>query len=127
MVVEDEAALRNLVERILGGAGYTTHAFGSAAEALGAFERGEYAIDLLLTDVMLSGAIQGDDLARAVRAARPDLPVLFMSGYARNAIVHAGRLDEGVNFLEKPFTAEALTNTVREVLDSGDGSVFDRR
>ena len=117
MVVEDEAALRGLIERILGGAGYTTHAFGSAVEALGALERGEYPIDLLLTDVVLSGALQGDDLARAVRAARPDLPVLFMSGYPRNAIVHAGRLDEGVNFLEKPFTPEALARTVRQVLD----------
>ena len=117
MVVEDEAALRSLIERILGGAGYTTLTFSSAAEALGALEQGECSVDLLLTDVMLSGALQGDDLARAVRAARPDLPVLFVSGYPRNAIVHAGRLDEGVNFLEKPFTPEALAAMVREVLD----------
>ena len=122
MVVEDEAALRSLVERILGGAGYTTLAFGTAIEALGALERGEYPIDLLLTDVMLSGALQGDDLARAVRAARPDLSILFMSGYPRNAVVHAGRLDEGVNFLEKPFTPEALVTTVRTVLDRPRGS-----
>ncbi len=66
---------------------------------------------------MLSGAIQGDDLARAVRAARPELPILFISGYPRNAIVHAGRLDEGVHFLEKPFTPEALARMVQQVLD----------
>jgi DNA-binding NtrC family response regulator len=105
------------MERVLGGAGYTTLAFASAVEALGALERGECSVDLLLTDITLSGALQGDDLARAVLAARPDLPVLFMSGYPRNAIVHAGRLNEGVNFLEKPFAPEALARMVRQVLD----------
>jgi CheY-like chemotaxis protein len=117
LLVEDETTLRRLIERILGGVGYTTFAFGSAVEALEALERGECSADLLLTDVTLSGALQGDDLARAVLAARPDLPVLFMSGYPRNAIVHAGRLDEGVNFLEKPFTPASLAAKVREVLD----------
>jgi two-component system cell cycle sensor histidine kinase/response regulator CckA len=117
MVVEDEAALRGLIERVLGGAGYTTFAFGSAVEALEALERGDCSVDLLLTDVMLSGALQGDDLARAVLATRPDLPVLFMSGYPRNSIVHAGRLDEGVNFVEKPFSQQVLATMVRTVLD----------
>jgi two-component system cell cycle sensor histidine kinase/response regulator CckA len=117
MVVEDEAALRGLVERVLDGAGYTTLAFGSADEALGALGQGDRSIDLLLTDVMLPGALQGHDLARAVLASRPGLPVLYMSGYARDALVHAGRLDEGVNLLEKPFTGEALARMVRTVLD----------
>jgi len=117
MVVEDEAALRSLIERVLGAAGYTTLAFGSAAEALEAFGQDECSVDLLLTDVMLPGALQGYDLARAVLAAQPGLPVLYISGYARNALVHAGRLDEGVNLLEKPFTPEALASAVRKVLD----------
>jgi two-component system cell cycle sensor histidine kinase/response regulator CckA len=127
MVVEDEAALRSLIERILGGVGYATLAFGSAAEALKALERGECSVDILLTDVILSGAIQGDDLARAVRAARPELPILFMSGYPRDAIVHAGRLDEGVNFLEKPFTPEALARMVGQVLGQARPSAPRRR
>ena len=117
MVVEDEVALRSLAERILGGAGYTVLTCGSAAEALEALGRGECSIDLLLTDVMLPGALQGHDLARVVLAARPDLPILFMSGYSRDALAHAGRLDEGVKLLEKPFTPEALTGMVRQVLD----------
>jgi two-component system cell cycle sensor histidine kinase/response regulator CckA len=117
MVVEDEAALRSLIERVLDGAGYTTLARGSAAEALEALEHGDCSIDLLLTDVVLPGALQGNDLARAVLAVRPDLPVLYVSGYTRDALVHAGRLDEGVNLLEKPFTPEALAATVRTVLD----------
>jgi CheY-like chemotaxis protein len=117
LVVEDEVALRSLAERILGGAGYTVLTCGSAAEALEALGRGECSIDLLLTDVMLPGALQGHDLARVVLAARPDLPILFMSGYSRDALAHAGRLDEGVKLLEKPFTPEALTGMVRQVLD----------
>jgi PAS domain S-box-containing protein len=117
MVVEDEAALRSLMDRILGEAGYTTLSFGSAAEALEALERGEYSIDLLLTDVMLPGALQGHDLARTILAAWPDLPVLYISGYSRDALTHAGRLDEGVNLLEKPFTPETLAARVRQVLD----------
>jgi two-component system cell cycle sensor histidine kinase/response regulator CckA len=117
MVVEDEAALRGLVERVLGGAGYTTLAFGSADQALEALGQGDRSIDLLLTDVMLPGALQGHDLARAVLASQPGLPVLYISGYTRDALVHAGRLDEGVNLLEKPFTGEALAAMVRAVLD----------
>ena len=117
MVVEDEVALRSLVERILGGAGYTVLTYGSAVEALEALGRGECSVNLLLTDVMLPGALQGHDLARVVLAARPDLPILFMSGYSRDALAHAGHLDVGVKLLEKPFTPEALTDVVRQVLD----------
>jgi PAS domain S-box-containing protein len=117
MVVEDEMALQGLIGRILAGAGYQTLSFTSADEALAAFEQGEQVVDMLLTDVMLPGPIQGHDLARTVLALRPHLPVLYVSGYGREALVHAGRLDEGINLLEKPFTAESLTTMVREVLD----------
>lgn len=117
MVVEDESSLRSLIERVLGAAGYTVICFGSADEAMVALQQGQEGIDLLLTDVVLPGVMQGNDLARSIQRSRPQLPVLFMSGYTRNAIVHAGRLDEGINFLEKPFTPEALSRTVRQVLD----------
>ena len=117
MVVEDEKALQGLIGRILGASGYKTLIFSSAQEALAALEHEKSPIDLLLTDVMLPGPIQGHDLARTVLALRPHLPVLHISGYSRDALVHAGRLDEGVSLLEKPFTAESLTDMVREVLD----------
>ena len=118
MVVEDEEALRRLIERVLGAAGYQTLIFTSAPEALATLEQEEPVVDMLLTDVMLPGPIQGHDLARSVLALRPHLPVLYISGYARDALVHAGRLDEGVNLLEKPFTPKSLTDMVREVLDA---------
>jgi len=117
MVVEDESSLRALVARVLGEAGYEVVSYGSADAAADALDGGEIIPDLLLTDVVLPGALQGKDLVEKTRASRPDLPILYMSGYTRNAIVHAGRLDEGVNFLEKPFTPEALARKVREVLD----------
>jgi signal transduction histidine kinase len=117
MVVEDERALRGLIGRVLAGAGYKTLSFASAQEALAALEQGECLLDMLLTDVMLPGAIQGHELALTVLASRPHLPVLYISGYARDALVHAGRLDERVNLLEKPFTPESLTDMVRNVLD----------
>ena len=122
VVVEDEKALQGLVRLILGAVGYRTLMFASAAEALAVLEQGEQVVDLLLTDVMLPGPMQGHELAQTVLASRPHLPVLFMSGYARDALVHAGRLDEGVNLLEKPFTPESLTDAVREVLDMPRGS-----
>jgi len=117
MVVEDEKALQVLVERILGASGYTTLIFSSAPEALAALEHQKSPIDLLLTDVMLPGLIQGHDLARTILVLRPHLPVLYISGYSRDALVHAGRLDEGVNLLEKPFSPKSLTDMVRTVLD----------
>jgi PAS domain S-box-containing protein len=119
LVVEDEGALRALTRRVLEGQGYVvvTAANGwEALEALGSLER----VDLLLTDVVLPGDIQGDGLAKKVLEARPGLPVLYMSGYTQNAIVHAGRLDEGVNYLAKPFTPAGLLASVRAVLDDAE-------
>jgi two-component system, cell cycle sensor histidine kinase and response regulator CckA len=117
MVVEDEPPLRVLIERVLGSMGYQVICFGSADEAAVVLEQGDQTVHLLLTDVVLPGAMQGKDLFDKVQASMPDLPVLFMSGYTRNAIVHAGRLDDGVNLLEKPFTPAALGKMVRRVLD----------
>jgi PAS domain S-box-containing protein len=117
LVVEDEEALCSLIERILAGVGYKTVIFSSAQEALAALEQGTSSFDMLLTDVMLPGPIQGHDLAQTILASRPHLPVLFISGYARDALVHSGRLDESVNLLEKPFSPDSLRDMVRRVLD----------
>jgi PAS domain S-box-containing protein len=118
LVVEDEAPVRRLVARVLGGAGYRVFVAGSGPEALELLEDMEEAPDLLITDVVLPGGLQGNELAGEFVSRVPDLPVLYMSGHPRDAIVHAGRLDEGVCFLGKPFTPQGLSSKVREVLDS---------
>ena len=116
LVVEDEPSLQKLVARVLGGLGYEVILASTGAEALKLAKRDGHSPDLLLTDVVLPGEMQGNDLARALAAVTPGIAVLYMSGYTRNAIVHAGRLDPGVNFLEKPFTPQALGAAVRDVL-----------
>lgn len=115
--MEDEASLRSLATRVLGGMGYRVLAAGTAAEALRVAREAGCRIDLLLTDVVLPGGAQGNDLANDLLAFYPGLPVLYMSGYPRDSIVHAGRLDPHVNFLEKPFTPAELAKTVRATLD----------
>ncbi len=85
-------------------------------DTLRLLERQEDPVRLLFTDVVMP-VMSGRELADTAKAAYPDLQVLFTTGYARNAIVHAGRLDAGVALLTKPFTHEALSSKVREVLD----------
>jgi CheY-like chemotaxis protein len=74
-------------------------------------------IDLLFTDVVLGGAMTGRQLAQSALEVRPSLPVLFTTGYTRNAIVHQGRLDPGVNLLNKPYTQRDLAEKIRWVID----------
>ena len=118
LVVEDEAPLRRLVARVLGSLGYKVFVAGSGPEALELLDDLERPPDLLLTDVVLPGGMLGNEVAAAFRRRIPDLAVLFVSGHARDAIVHSGHLDEGVEFLAKPFTPESLAAKVREVLDA---------
>jgi PAS domain S-box-containing protein len=125
-IVEDEPSLRSLMTRVLGDMGYKVTAYASADEAV-AFLEQDLSFDLLITDVVLPGTLQGNDLANRLQSSRPTLPVLYISGYTRNAIVHAGRLDKGVNFLEKPFTPEALLRTVRQLLDQKRGAGHSKR
>lgn len=121
LVVEDESSVRTLIERVLGAAGYRVSSFGSADDAANALDSEQVTPELLLTDIVLPGVLQGKELADRALAQIPGLRILYISGYTRNAIVHAGRLDEGVNFLEKPFTPEALARAVRQVLDGAEG------
>ncbi len=122
LLVEDEASLRRFVSRVLEDLGYRVIPAETAAGALQLAKKVDGTIDLLLTDIVLPGGRNGDELARDLTALQPGLPVLYMSGYAHDAIVHDGRLDEGVNFLAKPFTSQALTVMVRRLLGEGSGT-----
>jgi DNA-binding NtrC family response regulator len=115
-VVEDEENVRNFTVEVLRDAGYDVIA---ADNAVGAVELLADAprIDLLFTDVVLTGNMNGRALADQISRLRPGISVLFTTGYTRNAIIHHGRLDEGIDFIGKPFTASALTQMVRKVLD----------
>jgi len=116
LLVEDEAGVRRFSAEILGEAGYRVTTAAAAAEALQALEQNPD-IQMLFTDVVLAGGMNGRELADIVQARRPDIIVLYTTGYARNAIVHQGRLDDGVNFLGKPFTATALADKVAALFD----------
>ncbi|MHB8868077.1 MAG: hybrid sensor histidine kinase/response regulator [Thermoleophilia bacterium] len=117
LVVEDEGAVRSLVVRILERAGYVVLQEDSPHEALALFDEYGGVVHLLLTDVVLPD-MSGKALAETLTARQGISPkVLFMSGYTQNAIVHNGRLDPDVHFLEKPFAPDGLLRKVREVLD----------
>ena len=116
MVVEDDVDVRKVAVSILSEQGYEVHEAGTAAAALALIERTQK-INLLLTDVILPGGMGGRELADRACDLVPGLKVLFMSGYSENAIIHHGRLDEGVQLLAKPFGRADLATKVREILD----------
>lgn len=118
LVVEDDAEVRATVVDILRDLGYRVLQAEDGASAL-AIVRSGVPIDLLFTDVIMPGAISSPELAGEARRVLPDLAVLFTSGYARDAIVHGGRLDEGIHLLSKPFRNEELAHRLRQLLDDG--------
>ncbi len=118
LLVEDESSLRHLATKILCNLGYNVLAAENGVEALQVIEqRREQKVNLLLTDVVMP-KLGGRELADQLHAKRPDVKVLFTSGWTGDAIVHHGILDEGVAFLAKPYTPDVLARKVREVLDA---------
>jgi CheY-like chemotaxis protein len=117
LLVEDEDNLRRLARHYLERQGYKILEAedGLAALQITAGYRGD--IDLLLTDVIMPG-MNGRQLAASITANRPEIRVLYMSGYTENAIGQNGQIDAGINLLQKPFSLPALKDKVREVLDS---------
>jgi len=115
LVVEDDEEVRTTAVELLSDLGYRVLKAADAASALAIVESG-IPIDLLFTDVVMPGPMRSPELARKARERLPGIGVLFTSGYTENAIVHGGRLDEGVNLLPKPYTREALARKVRHVL-----------
>jgi CheY-like chemotaxis protein len=115
LVVEDDADVRAYIVETLGGLGYDVLEADGADDALRLV--GEYkSIGLLLTDVVMPG-MNGRKLADEAKQRLPGLKVLYMTGYSRNAIVHQGRLDPGVDLIQKPLTSEQLAGAVRKILD----------
>jgi PAS domain S-box-containing protein len=117
LVCEDDENVRAYTVEVLRELGYRVIEAGDGPAALAALDAEPGRIDLLFTDVVLPREMTGAVLAAEAQAKRPGLRVLFTTGYARNAIVHHGRLDPGVQLLPKPFTYTDLAAKVRDVLD----------
>ncbi len=113
LLVEDDADVRALTNMLLIDLGYRVHEAATAQEALDMVNRG-VEVDLLLTDVVLPGGLGGRELAGQMSLLLPNLPVLFMSGYSANSVIHEGRLDAGVNLLSKPFRKVDLARALQQ-------------
>ncbi len=120
LLVEDEPEVRALVLKLLKMQGYTVVAAANPDEALAITRDFQGVIDLMVTDVVMPG-MSGRQLADRLASSRPDMRVLFVSGYTDDAIVHHGILDPGTAFLQKPFTPQALARKVREVIEAPPG------
>lgn len=116
LIVEDDPAVRALVSEVLGELGYTFIEAGEASDAVPILESGQR-IDLLISDVGLPG-MNGRQLAEIARQLRPELKVLFITGYAEHAAVRGGFLDTGMQLITKPFAFDHLTSKVREMIEA---------
>ena len=116
LVVEDDPDVRDYIATVLDVLGYKVLEAEDGPSALALAEQAAEVV-LLLTDVVLPGGMNGREIAEAFRTQNPNIKVLYMSGYTENAIVHQGRLDSGVQLLNKPFKREVLAKRVRAALD----------
>jgi PAS domain S-box-containing protein len=117
LMVEDEESLRHVTREFLQSSGYRVLEASHPAEAIRIVEQHHQPIHLLVTDVVMP-KMSGRDLAQRLLSMRPDLKVLYMSGYTDDAILQHGVLDRGVAFLAKPFTRASLARKIREVLEA---------
>ena len=118
LIVEDEQSVRDLAGSVLEKRGYTVLAASDGEEALHLSKAHAGDIQLVITDAIMPG-MRGHELAEVMRTLRPQIKVLFISGYTDDAAIHQGVLAEGIQFLQKPFTPDALARKVRNVLDVG--------
>jgi two-component system cell cycle sensor histidine kinase/response regulator CckA len=115
--VEDVSGLRHLTKRMLESAGYTVRTAANGEEAVLVLERDHEPVHLMITDVVMPG-MSGRTVAERLSRTRPQMKVLYMSGYTDDVVVRHGVLDAGMPFVGKPFTSGELIRKVREVLDS---------
>ena len=115
LVVDDEPTVRMLVMEVLGELGYAAIEAADGASGLKVLQSNAR-IDLLVTDVGLPGGMNGRQMADAARVGRPDLKILFITGYAENAVVGNGHLDPGMHVMTKPFAMEALAGRIQELI-----------
>jgi two-component system, cell cycle sensor histidine kinase and response regulator CckA len=115
LLVEDDAMVLQITKGMLESIGYGVTAVSTPLEAVSLFKSVGKTFDLVITDVIMPG-LSGKDLREKLLAIRPDIKVLFMSGYTADVIARHGVLEEGVHFLQKPFTIKSLSGKVREVL-----------
>jgi signal transduction histidine kinase/streptogramin lyase len=120
LLVEDDSAVRAMTVMMLGRLGYQTLAADTGQAALEALEDTEANVALLLTDIVLPGGMSGIELARVVRSSRPEIAVLFISGYAQDVIHKHGGLDPRDQLVEKPFSADQLARKLRAALSAGE-------
>jgi two-component system, cell cycle sensor histidine kinase and response regulator CckA len=117
LVVEDQEPVRRLTRKVLETQGYAVLAAADGPEALRVAEHHPGTIHILVTDVVMPG-MSGREVGRRLAAGRPEMKVLYLSGYADDSIVQHGVLEPGLAFLQKPFAPETLARRVREVLDA---------
>ncbi|MCC5986168.1 MAG: response regulator [Pararhodobacter sp.] len=118
LIAEDDELVGELLSAQLKSLGYRVTFARTGSEALERLERLQD-IDMLATDIVMPGGMTGRELAKAAIRLRPNLKVLFVSGYAKDSIIREGRLEPDVEFLKKPYRLRELATTVRKVLDSG--------
>jgi len=117
LLVEDEDMMRHLARKLLERQGYRVFAVEHSEKAISMIKDPDFTFDLLLTDIVMPN-LSGRQLYEGMRALRPDLRVLYISGYTEDSLAPQGVLNEGTNFIKKPFSIESLAHKVREVLDN---------
>jgi CheY-like chemotaxis protein len=118
LLVEDNEMVRQLVRQVLDKNGYRVLVAHNGEAAIQVCKQDETLIHLLVTDVIMPGGMNGYEVAKLLTSFYPAMKVLYMSGYADEAIVRHGILEKGIDFLQKPFTPKILAQKVREVLDT---------
>ena len=121
LVVEDDPGVQETAVEMLRGLGYEVVCASNGEAALRIIRSGR-PINALFTDVVMPGPVRSTDMVKAAKDLHPDIAVLYTSGYTRNAIVHAGRLDPGVHLLSKPYRREQLALKLRQLLEAAKSS-----